>query len=343
MIGPYGMADRAEATGYVITSAPFRISFAGGGTDLPAVYEREGGAVVSTTIDKHIYVTVKRLSSFFGRTYRLNYSETENVNEIDQIRNSIARECLRLVPCDPPLYIGVIADIPASSGLGASSSFAVSLLSALHLLRGERVSPAQLAEEASTVEIVNLKRSIGKQDQYAAAFGGLNYFGFQRNGRVTIEAQSLPAAEIQKLFDSILMFWTGIARDAGQVLESQNARTEINMDRLRFMKSQAEELRSITLRGIDVAAFGRILNEGWEQKRHLADEIDNSQIDAWYRAGIAAGAYGGKLCGAGGGGFLMFVGAPERHRAIRAALSDLQELRIGYEPNGVRVLAPNLL
>jgi D-glycero-alpha-D-manno-heptose-7-phosphate kinase len=337
------MADRPEATGYVITSAPFRISFAGGGTDLPAVYEREGGAVLSTTIDKHIYVTVKRLSSFFGRTYRLNYSETENVSQIEDIRNSIARECLRLVPCEPPLYIGVIADVPASSGLGASSSFAVSLLSALHLLRGERVSPAQLAEEASTVEIVNLNRSIGKQDQYAAAFGGLNYFGFQPNGRVTVEAQSLPAAEIEKLFDSILMFWTGITRDAGQVLESQNARTEINMGRLRFMKRQVEELRSMTLRGIDVAAFGRILNAGWEQKRQLAEDIDSPQIDAWYRAGIAAGAYGGKLCGAGGGGFLLFLAEPGRHPAIRAALPGLQELHVGYEPNGVRVLAPNLL
>jgi D-glycero-alpha-D-manno-heptose-7-phosphate kinase len=337
------MAERPEATGYVITSAPFRISFAGGGTDLPAVYEREGGAVLSTTIDKHIYVTVKRLSSFFGRTYRLNYSETENVTKIDDIRNSIARECLRMVPCEPPLYIGVIADIPASSGLGASSSFAVSLLSALHLLRGERVSPAQLAEEASAVEIVNLKRAIGKQDQYAAAFGGLNYFGFQPNGRVTIEAQSLPAAEIDKLFKSILMFWTGITRDAGQVLESQNARTEINIDRLRFMKGQAEELRTMTLSGIDVAAFGRILNAGWEQKRQLAEDIDSPQIDAWYRAGISAGAYGGKLCGAGGGGFLLFLADPVRHAAIRAALSDLQELHVGYEPNGVRVLAPNLL
>lgn len=337
------MAEQPESTGYVITCAPFRVSFAGGGTDLPAVYEREGGAVVSTTIDKHIYVTVKRLSSFFGKTYRLNYSETENVTRIDDIRNSIARECLRMVRCEPPLYIGVIADIPASSGLGASSSFAVSLLSALHLLRGERVSAAQLAEEASEVEIVNLKRTIGKQDQYAAAFGGLNYFGFQPNGRVIIEAQSLPSGEIDKLFNSFLMFWTGIARDAGQVLEAQNSRTDINIERLRFMKGQAEELRAMTLGGINVAAFGRILNAGWEQKRQLADDIGSPQIDAWYRAGIAAGAYGGKLCGAGGGGFLLFLADPDRHAAIRAALSDLQELRVGYEPNGVRVLASNLI
>jgi len=336
------MAEPSGAPSYIIASAPFRISFVGGGTDLPAVYEREGGAVLSTTIDKHIYVTIKRLSSFFGKTYRLNYSETEIVERVDDIKNSIARECLRFVPCEPPLYIGVIADIPASSGLGASSSFAVSLLSALHLLRGERVSPAQLAEEAAAIEIEKLKRSIGKQDQYAAAFGGLNYYGFQPNGRVTVEALSMPASETRKLFDSILMFWTGISRDANHVLEVQNERTDCNLQHLRFMKAQAEELRALTLDGIDLETFGRFLNDGWERKRRLAGSISSDQIDAWYRTGIQAGAYGGKLCGAGGGGFLMFVAASERHDAIRAALSDLRELHVEYEPNGVRMLVPGM-
>jgi len=330
------MAEGNGASNYVIVSAPFRISFAGGGTDLPAVYERDGGAVLSTTIDHHIYVTVKRLSTFFGKTYRLNYSESENVESVDDIRNQVARECLKLVPYDPPLYIGVIADIPASSGLGASSSFAVSLLAGLHVLRGERVSPAQLAEEAALVEIERLKRPIGKQDAYAAAFGGLNYFEFQPNGRVTVEAQSMRVGQIQKLFGSLLMFWTGIRRDAGEVLEAQNERTEANLGQLRFMKRQAEQLREMTLGELDIACFGRVLREGWEHKRQLASVISNDRIDAWYRAGIEAGAVGGKLCGAGGGGFLLFVAKPEHHARVRAALSDLQELRIAYEPKGVQ-------
>ena len=340
--GQSNMASRTNPPNYIIASAPFRISFAGGGTDLPAMYEREGGAVFSTAIDKHIYVTVKRLSSFFGKSYRLNYSETEIVQSVDDIKNSIARECLKLVPCEPPLYIGVIADIPTASGLGASSSFAVSLLSALHVLRDERVSPAQLAEEASTVEINMLNRPIGKQDQYAAAFGGLNYLGFLSNGRVTVEPQSMRPQEVDKLFTSMLMFWTGISRDAGQVLETQNARTEINIKRLRFMKEQAEELRRMTLGGIDVKAFGDVLNSGWQNKRALATSISTDQIDGWYNAGIQAGAYGGKLCGAGGGGFLMFLADPRQHESIRAALSDLQELKVGYEPNGVRVVSQGI-
>lgn len=336
------MVRNGRPPDYIIASAPMRISFAGGGTDLPAVYSRAGGAVLSTTIDKHIYVTVKRLSGFFGKTYRLNYSETEIVDRVDDIRNTIARECLKLVPCEPPLYIGVIADIPASSGLGASSSFAVALLSALHVLRGERVSPAQLAEEASTVEIERLERPIGKQDQYAAAFGGLNYFAFKPNGRVLVEPQSLPAGEIEKLFGSMLMFWTGISRDAGHVLEVQNQRTELNVERLSVMKEQAEQLRAMTLEGIDVAAIGEVLREGWEQKRQLAESISTDQIDTWYRRALEAGAHGGKLCGAGGGGFLMFLAEPSRHDAIRAALGELQELAVDYEPNGVRVLVPSL-
>ncbi|MCQ0988002.1 GHMP family kinase ATP-binding protein [Jiella marina] len=331
------MGSLASGPGYILASAPFRISFAGGGTDLPAFYRREGGAVLSSAIDQHVYVTVKRLSPFFGRTYRLNYSEAEIVDDVEAIRNQIVRECLKLVPCDPPLYIGVIADIPTSSGLGASSSFAVSLLSALHVLRGERVSPAQLAEEAATVEIEMLQRPIGKQDQYAAAFGGLNYFRFLENDRVTVEPQSLPPREIDGLFRSILMFWTGISRDAGEVLESQNARTDLNLERLRTMKAQADDMRKMTFDGIDVAALGCLLNEGWEMKRQLADSISSSAIDGWYRAGIAAGAYGGKLCGAGGGGFLMFLAPPERHDAIRGAMGDLRELKVGYEPNGVRI------
>lgn len=335
------MAEFPRGPSYIVSAAPLRISFAGGGTDLPAFYEREGGAVFSCAIDKHVYVTVKRLSPFFDDKYRLNYSQTEIVESVEEIENSIIRACLTMLPVPPPLYIGVIADVPTASGLGASSSFAVCLLEALHVLRGERVSPAQLAAEAVKVEIELLRRPIGKQDQYIAAWGGLNYMSFEPDGRVNVEAQPLSNDTITHLFDSVLMFWTGISRDAGKVLESQNRNTENNLELLRSMKAQAQQLREMTYKEFDIGAFGAVLHEGWELKRRLSDAISTEEIDNWYRTGIKAGAYGGKLCGAGGGGFLLFVAPPERHDDIRRELLPLRELRVQYEPLGTRVILPS--
>ena len=272
------MDEQANGPNYIVAAAPFRISFAGGGTDLPAFFEAEGGAVFSCAIDQHVYVTVKRLSPFFEGKYRLNYSQTEIVDRVEDIENGIIRACLTLVPVPPPLYIGVIADVPTSSGLGASSSFAVSLLAALHMMRGERVPNAQLAEEACQVEIGILRQPIGKQDQYAAACGGLNYMSFETNGRVNVEAQPLPADTVKRLFGSILMFWTGITRDAGTVLASQNRNTDRNLDLLRLMKQQAERLRDMTLNDFDIAAFGGVLAEGWEMKRRLSESISSDDI-----------------------------------------------------------------
>ena len=326
---------------YIVAAAPFRISFAGGGTDLPDFYEQEGGAVFSCAINQHVYVTVKRLSRFFEDNYRLNYSQTENVDRVEDIENSIIRSCLMLLPVPPPLYVGVIADVPTSSGLGSSSSFAVSLLSALHVLRGERVSPAQLAEEAVQVEIEILRQPIGKQDQYITAWGGLNYMSFEPNGRVNVEAQSLSNSAIDQLFGSILMFWTGISRDAGTVLESQNRNTSVNLEALRRMKMQAQQLREMTLAGLDIEAFGAVPADGWELKRTLSNAISSTEIDRLYNIGMESGAYGGKLCGAGGGGFLLFVAPPEKHETIRRNLSHMRELRVQYEPIGARVILPN--
>ncbi|MGH2587584.1 MAG: GHMP kinase, partial [Dehalococcoidia bacterium] len=179
--------ERAPRPGLVVTRTPLRVSFAGGGTDLPDFYERDYGAVFSTTITKYVYVTVKPHSEFFYEPIRINYSRTEQVNRVDEIENDIARECLRLLEIEPPIYISTVADLPASSGLGGSSAFAVGLLHALHTYRGERVSPAQLAEEACHIEIDVLKQPIGNQDQYAAAFGGLNYLRFNADGGVAVE------------------------------------------------------------------------------------------------------------------------------------------------------------
>src|SRR3989338_8599158 len=206
----------------VTTITPQRLSFVGGGTDLPDFYRKHGGAVVSTTIDKYIYVTVKRHSRLFNEAYRLSYSKTEHVDSLDEIENDVARECLRLVHVAPPLFIATASDLPASSGLGSSSSFAVGLLYALHALRGEDVSVGQLAEEASHVEIKMLGHPIGKQDQYAAAFGGLNYITFNSNGRVHLDPLWLPNGGADALFSNSMLFWTGMQREAEGILQERS-------------------------------------------------------------------------------------------------------------------------
>jgi D-glycero-alpha-D-manno-heptose-7-phosphate kinase len=332
------MASRERRLKHVLTSTPLRISFAGGGTDLSEFYQQGYGAVLSTAIDKYLYVQVKRHGPLFREQYRLNYSETEIVDRLGAIRNDIARECLRLLKIEAPIYISTVADVPASSGLGSSSTFAVGLLNALHALQGERVSVGQLAEEAAHIEIDVLGRPIGKQDHYAAAVGGLNYLSFRADGRVTLEPQHAPDGTVDRLFERLLMFWTGIRRDAAAVLASQKRNTASQMESLTAMREQAEELRALLQSGIDFEAFGRVMDAGWRLKRQLADGITTEQVDDWYRRACEAGALGGKLCGAGGGGFLLFLVPPEHQQDVRHALTGLVELPIGYEPQGSRVL-----
>lgn len=331
----------AYASGLIVTRTPLRVSFAGGGTDLADFYEQESGAVLSTAINKYVYVTVKRHSELFLEPIRVNYSKTEQVHALDEIENDIARECLRLVEIEPPVYVSVVADVPASTGLGGSSSFAVGLLHALHAYKGERVSPAQLAEEATHIEIDVLRQPIGKQDQYAAAFGGMNLFHFGGGGAVSVDPQTISCSKLEALFECVMMFWTGMQRDASTVLEVQKRNAARNHRRLRVMRDHALILRKLLSNGsLDLAAFGRTLDESWRIKRTLADRIATTQIDRWYERGMAAGAVGGKICGAGGGGFLLFLATPDRRAAIRQALADLQEIAVRPEVYGSRVLLP---
>jgi D-glycero-alpha-D-manno-heptose-7-phosphate kinase len=325
----------------IVTRTPLRVSFAGGGTDLPAFFEREMGAVLSTAIDRYVYVTVKRHSELFFEPIRINYSKSEQVDAIDQIENRIARECLRLLEIEPPIYISTVGDVPASTGLGGSSAFAVGLLNALHAYRGERISAGQLAEEASHVEIGVLGEPIGKQDQYAAAFGGMNLFCFRRGGGVTVEHQRITNGDLRLLFDSILLFWTGHQRDASVVLSEQKHNTPMRVEYLRRMRDQALELHELLdRRPFDPRGVGRILDSGWRLKRELASGITTTQIDRWYEAAMEAGAEGGKLCGAGGGGFLMFIVPPVHQPAVCAALSELTLMRVGPESHGSHIIMP---
>jgi D-glycero-alpha-D-manno-heptose-7-phosphate kinase len=325
----------------IVTRTPLRISLAGGGTDLPAFYARGYGAVFSTAINNYIYVTVKPHSPLFNEPIRLNYSKSEEVHRIDELENNIARECLRFMEIEPPIYISTVGDHPASSGLGSSSAFAVGLLNALHAYRGERVTAGQLAEEASHIEIDVLGEPIGKQDQYAAAFGGLNFFTFKRGGAVTVEPQRVANGDLQELFDAMLLFWTGHQREASEVLPEQQRNTDKKMDTLVAMRGHAHRLQELIHSGpVDVAEVGGVLHETWQLKRSLASTISTRQIDAWYERAREAGAEGGKITGAGGGGCLMFLAKPETHDRVRDALSDLIEVPVGYEVHGSQVIVP---
>jgi D-glycero-alpha-D-manno-heptose-7-phosphate kinase len=332
---------RPTDPGLILTRTPLRVSFAGGGTDLEEFYGREPGAVFSTAITRYIYVTVKRHGPVFDERVRIAYSRSESVASIDEVQNDIARECLRFLGIEPPIYVSTIGDLPASTGLGGSASFAVGLLNALHAYKGERVTAGQLAEEASRVEIDVLGQPVGKQDQYAAAFGGLNLFTFKPDGGVTVEPQRLANGDMAKLFDRLLMFWTGHQRRTEAVLAEQKANTASKFASLLKMRDHAHELQQHTCNGrIDTARFGQILDEGWQLKRSLASTITNPQIDEWYQRAIEAGATGGKILGAGGGGFLLFLVEPEQQEAVRRALHPLKDVPVSYEVHGSRVLSP---
>jgi D-glycero-alpha-D-manno-heptose-7-phosphate kinase len=335
------MVSGGREPGLIVTRTPLRVSFAGGGTDIPDFYERDYGAVLSTAIANYIYVTVKPHSPLFNEPVRVNYSKSEEVNRVDEIENNIARECLKFMEVEPPIYISTVGDHPASTGLGSSSAFAVGLLNALHAYRRERVTAGQLAEEASHIEIDRLGEPIGKQDQYAAAFGGVNFFRFNPGGAVTVEPVRPARGMIEKLFEHMMMFWTGHQRDAGAVLQEQKDNTGRKLDDLREIRDAAHQLQQLMCNGpVDPALVGRILNHGWQLKRRLASAITNDQIDRWYERAMEAGADGGKLCGAGGGGCILFVVRPERQDLVREALRELVEVPISYEVHGSRVLLP---
>lgn len=322
----------------VTTITPLRLSFAGGGTDLPAFYRERGGAVINSTVNQYVYVTVKKHSPLFQERYRLSYSQTEHASHLDELENGIARECLRLVDVDFPLYISTAADIPTSSGLGSSSSFAVGLLHALHLIKGESVSAGQLAEEACYVEIESLKNPIGKQDQYAAAFGGLNYFAFDADDRVKLDSLVMPEKKIELLFDDIVLIWSGVQREASKVLAQQNKNIKNCFTHYDRLLESVEECRSLLLEPpSDVSRYiGAMLERSWLVKRQLATLITNNQIDRLYKSLKELGAYGGKVSGAGGGGFLFLMIPKSRQRNIVEMLGQQCVLKVKYEPRGSR-------
>ena len=318
----------------IISKTPLRISFAGGGTDLRSYYKpNRYGAVLSTSIDSYIYVSVKKQRSLFQEKYRLNYSETELVDDLEKIKNPIIRECLKYLEIDERLYISTIADAPASTGLGSSSTFCVGLLNALYKLKGEVVSAGHLAEEAAHIECDILKRPMGKQDHYSAAYGGINYIRFYDDDTVTVRPLNMTRKNLKIFSNSIAVFWTGLTRPSESVLKEQDENNKSNEDILKKMKYQALELSSILAEPeLSINNVGALLNQGWEYKKTLASKITNPAIDDWYDRAKKYGALGGKISGACGGGFLTFIVEPSYQEQLS---KNLQKLGLKRYPFGI--------
>ncbi len=321
----------------IISQTPYRVSFAGGGTDLPSFYEKEMGAVLSVGLNQHMYVTV---SPRFEASTRIAYTKTEIADSIDEIQHTIAREVLRMTGLGKHLEITTIGDVPSGTGLGSSSSLAVGLLNALYAFKGRLTSAQQLAEQACQVEIDLLHKPIGKQDQYAAAYGSLNYIAFNPDGTVNVEPVPYKPDTLRELESRTLLLYTAQQRSADDILVKQSAGTR-EADKfsiLRQMRDLAIEMKGIISNQGSIDEFARLLHEGWLLKKSLGFGISNSAIDDWYEAAIKAGAQGGKLLGAGGGGFLLLVAPPEKHQAIRDALGNPREIPFEIDRRGSRII-----
>lgn len=322
----------------IISRTPLRMSFVGGGSDLPDFYRRHGGAVVSTAIDRYIYVNVNRK---FDSGIRVSYSKTEEVARVDQIEHPLVRAALQYLQIPGGVEITTIADIPSrGSGLGSSSSFAVGLLHALNAYKGRYVSGTQLGRDSCHIEIELCGEPIGKQDQYAAAYGGLNFIEFKPDDTVVVSPIICERATVHALEAGLLVFYTGMTRSASPLLRQQAeeiAGSEAKQRAVKRMAELAVVLRD-ALQANNVSAVGEILHENWMLKKGIASGISTGEIDQWYDAARAAGAAGGKILGAGAGGFLLFYAPPEAHPRIRAALPTLRPISIGFEPLGSQII-----
>ncbi len=324
----------------IITQTPVRISFLGGGTDYPEYFSLHGGATLGATIDRYTYVTVSPLTRFFDHRIRISYSKTELCTAVDEIQHPSVRECLRFMNIEEGVEIAVVSDLPARTGLGSSSCFTVGLLHALHAFQGKMVSREQLAMEAVYVEREMIKERVGFQDQYTCACGGLLHLQFREQGRVDITPVTISADRARALEERLMIFYTGLQRSAHEVLKQQIEKTKSgvitsDLANLQGLVPQAVEVLS---NGHDLAAVGELLHQGWLLKRRLSDAISNSFIDDAYERARKAGAIGGKLLGAGSGGFLLLYVEPYNHPSVQQALVSLRRVDFHLENGGSRVI-----
>lgn len=322
----------------IISRTPLRISFVGGGSDIESFYTYTPGAVVATTINKYIYIMVSK--QFDGRIIA-QYSQTEIVRKVSEIQNNLIREAMKLVGIDKGVHISSISDVPSEgTGMGSSSAYLVGLLNALYAYKGKHISAKQLAYEAYLIEKDILKKPIGKQDQYIAAYGGFQYIQFNSDNTVFIDPIICLPNKKRDIEKKLLLFYTGLTRSADTILEKQNQILKNNIEKRNVMNEMvimAKNLRN-NLNKNKLVHFGEFLDKSWNLKKSITDKISTKQIDRWYAKAKKAGAIGGKILGAGGGGFLLLYASQKDHENIKTALRDLTYLELKFEPQGSRII-----
>lgn len=319
----------------IITQTPLRISFLGGGTDFKEYYEENEGFVVSSAIDKYIYVIVKER---YDDMIYVNYSQKERVNSPEDLVHDLVRESMIMTGVEKGVEVTMLADIPSEgSGLGSSSSLTVGLLNAFYIFKGEQISAERLAEEASEIEIVKCKKPIGKQDQYIAAYGGISSFHFKKDGKVNVEKIKIKDANSRILGSNLLLFFTGITRQSSEILTEQKKNAKKNSEELTSIKNLAVDAVE-SIKSGDLDKIGELLNENWELKKKLSSNIDNGTINDMYQRALIAGAVGGKIAGAGGGGFLLLYCKREDQNRVRNALKEYREMPFLLEKDGSKVI-----
>jgi D-glycero-alpha-D-manno-heptose-7-phosphate kinase len=324
----------------IISRTPVRISFLGGGTDYPEHFMKEAGYTLSATIDKYCYITVQELRDFFDHKVRVSYSRLELAGDAEQIIHPSVRECLRYLGVKKGVEIHCMSDLPARTGLGSSSAFTVGMLNALYAWQGKFASPQQLAEEAVHIERNLIKERVGLQDQYASAFGGFLHITYTKHGEVHLSSVPLRSDRIKALEQRLLLFYTGLQRSASDILEEQLERTKRGelQGPLKEMAALVPRALEVICNGADLSEFGKLLHKGWIIKRGLSAAVSTGIIDTWYERARSASAVGGKLLGAGSGGFLLLYVEPENHDKVRRALADLQEVPFRFENQGSTIL-----
>ncbi|HBE87792.1 MAG TPA: kinase [Elusimicrobia bacterium] len=322
----------------IISKTPYRISFFGGGTDYPSWYNENKGQVLSTAIDKYCYITCRYLPPFHAHKFRVVYSKTEDVMRVSEIKHPSVRACLQFMKIKDGVEIHHDGDLPARSGLGSSSAFTVGLLKALYALKGHVVSSDQLARDAIYVEQVMLKENVGAQDQVIAAYGGCNMVSFGDKTHLQVRPLTLSSPRINELQDRLMLFYTGIARTANDIAGEQIRKTHLRKRELTLMGQMVDHAVEILNCGGNIDGFGRLLHESWKLKRGLTDKITNVFIDDAYEAARRAGALGGKILGAGGGGFMLFFAPPGRQKRVRAALKKLLNVPFRFEYSGSSII-----
>ena len=322
----------------IISQTPFRVSFLGGGTDFPEFYREHGGATLLTTIQPCCYISIHRINKLFKFRFRASYAKTELVQDPSEFQHPLIRECLLALDIKEGLEITHFSDLPGRTGLGTSSSFTVGLLNALHTLRGERVTAEDLAREAIHIERERVGDAGGRQDQYAAAYGGFIRLDFQKDGNVNVRPLTISSQRVAELEKHLLMFYTGKEETAEPILRQQQKQTKKNEKALLEMCRLVSEAEHLVVKDAPLSGFGELLHRAWELKRTLSDGITNSSIDQAYESARKAGAVGGKILGAGGRGFLLLFAKPEHHSAIRDRLAPMLEVPVHFSQIGSRII-----